>query len=343
MRQPLPFQEFLTPVATTRYGRRRERNLLAAVGRLLNEVRYPTTRRAKIIVGILAVLVFSFLGLAVVGGFFLSRALMPPQGGETLDPTSVLGNAQLVQFQTREGETYTGWFFPGLRRAPVVVICHGYRSSRSEILTLATSLQQHRYNVLAFNFAGHGESPVGYTTLGYRETEELLAALEMLAARKDIDTQRIGLWGYSLGAYAVLSAAPQFPPVKAVIVDSLYPRPSDLLRLELKRLGASGFPLLSTITTLEFHLLSLLYGREPDSVEALEHLAGTPKLFIAGDDAPELAAMTRALYQQAPGPKDLQVLPRTNVPSLVEEERRNYENLVVSFFFRHLPLVSSGS
>lgn len=313
-----------------------------AVGHLLNELRYPTTQRGKIIVGTLAAFVFSFLFLAVVGGFLLSRALLP-RAGETIDPTSFLGNVEAVEFQTPDGDLHSGWFFPGLRGAPVVVICHGYRSSRSEILTLATSLQQHRYNVFAFNFAGHGESPVGYTTLGYWETKELVAALQMLATRSDIDTERMGLWGYSLGAYSVIRAAEQFPQVKAIAVDSLYTDPRALLWLELRRAGVGDIPLVGSITVSEFRVLTVLSSARSHVAEALPQTAGIPKLFVVGDDAPGLGAMTRELYQQAPGPKELRQLPRTNMASLFEEERRNYENLVVSFFLRHLPLVSSGS
>lgn len=330
-------------MATPRYGRRRDRGLMAAVSRLLDEIRSPTTPRAKIIVGIFGVIAFSLLGLVVVGGFFVARAVMPLQAGETIDPTAFLGNAQTLEFQTPDGQTHSGWFFPGLRGAPVIIICHGYKSARSEILTLATSMQQHRYNVFAFNFAGHGESPVGHTTLGYREAEELQAALEMLAARTDVDSKRMGVWGYSLGGYAALAAAPRSPMVKAVAMDSVYGHPSDLLQLELRHSGARSVPLLTSIATFEFRLWTLPYSRQTAAAEALEKLSGTPKLFIAGDDAPELGALTQALYDQAPGPKEVVVLPRTDVPSLIEDERRNYENLVVTFFLRNLPLVAPSS
>lgn len=313
-----------------------------AISHLLSELRAPTTTRGKIIVAVLAVLVFSLLSLLVVGGLFLSRVMMPLQAAETIDPTQFLQSAQTLEFETPDGVKHNGWFFPGLRGAPVVIICHGYRSSRSEILTLATSLQQHRYNVFAFNFAGHGESPVGHTTLGYRETEELKAALQVLSTRDDIDTSRIGLYGYSMGGYAVLSVAPQVPGVKAVVVDSVYPEPKALLRLELKRLGADVIPLLSTTSVLEFRLISLLYRGQEEPAEALQRMAGLPKLFITGDDAPQLAKMTQELYLEAPGPKDLVQLHHTNMPTLVENERRDYENLVVSFFLRHLPLVVTG-
>ncbi|MFQ5778205.1 MAG: alpha/beta hydrolase [Terriglobia bacterium] len=326
-------------MAAPRYGPRRERGLLVAAGRVLNDIRYPTTVRAKIIAGTLATIVFSFLTLLVLGVFFLSRVLNPVQAGETIDPTTLLATAQTVEFQAQDGQTRRGWFFPGLRGAPVVVICHGYKSSRSEVLTLATSLQQHRYNVFAFNQAGHGESPVGSTSLGYRETQELLAALEMLRQRTDIDTNRMGLWGHSLGAYAVLNVAPQVPQVKAIVLDSVYPRPKALLRLELNRSGANLIPLLMSVTTLEFRLVSAFYGKQSEAADDLDRLAGLPKLFLAGDDSPELSAMTKQLYNRTPGPKELVVLPRTKTSALFEEERRSYENRIVSFYLENLPLV----
>ncbi|HKZ52086.1 MAG TPA: alpha/beta fold hydrolase [Candidatus Acidoferrales bacterium] len=329
-------------MAVPRYGRRAERGLTAAINRFLSELRNPTTPRAKVIAVNLAIIFFSFVTLTVVSGFFLSRAMNPLQADESIDPTRFLGNAQTVEFQTLDGVTHNGWFFPGLRAGPVVVLCHGFKSSRAEILTLATSLQQHRYNVLAFNFAGHGESPVGYTTLGGKEIQELRAALEMLSRRTDIDTTRIGLWGYSLGGYVVLHTAPNFPGVKAVVVDSVYPRPGALLRLELERLGGNIVPLVIPVAVAEFRAVSLLYGGTHDITADLNRTAGLPKLFIAGEDAPGLASMTQQLYAQAPGPKELTELPRTNMAAMVEEERRNYENVVVSFFFRSLPLVAES-
>lgn len=330
-------------MAVPRYGRRRERGLQAGLGHLLSELRNPTTPRAKIIAVSLAVIVFSLLTLAVVGGFFLSRVLNPLQAGETIDPTQFLGNTTALEFQGPGGESHNGWFFPGLRNAPLLVLCHGYRSSRSEILTLATSLQQHRYNVFAFNFGGHGESPVEHTTLGLRESEELRAALAMLARRDDIDTSRIGLWGYSMGAYVALRVAPDFPGVRAVVVDSAYPSPATLLGIELGNLGAGSVPLLPTFAMLEFRAYSLSSGGPGDVTALLPRLSGISKLFIAGDDARQLAAFTQQLHAAAPGPKELVVLPRTSMASLVEEERRNYENLVVSFFLRTLPLVAPST
>lgn len=322
----------------TRFGRRRDRGFAAALGRLLDDIRNPTTGRAKVIVATLAALAFALLSLIVASVFFLSRVLMPLQAQESVSPSTFLANAETVEFTTPDGKLHDAWFFPGLRDSPVIVLCHGYRSSRTEVMTLATSLQMHRYNVLAFNFAGHGDSPVGYTTLGNLESIELLAALRSLQTRNDVDISRVGLWGYSLGGYAALSAAPDFPGVKVIVVDSVYPRPANLLRRELGRLGADIIPLLGPITTLEFHIFSLFQQGRPGPRQALARLGGIPKLFIAGEDSPQFGQLTRELYEQAPDPKELASLPRSNLASMTEADRRTYEDLVVRFFLKHLPL-----
>lgn len=309
---------------------------------LYDEARYQTTRRGRIIAATLAVVAFSFLALVYGGGVFLSRAMQPVRGVESANPTGLLGNTDTIQFQTRDGQTHSGWFLPGLRGAPVIIVCHGYKSNRSEVLTLATALQQHRYNVFVFNLAGHGDSPVEYTTFGYRETDEVLAVIQMLSQRTDIDTRHIGLWGYNMGGYAALTAAAEVPGVRAVVVDSVYPYPSSLLQSELGRLGAGRIPFLISITALEFHLVTLFQPSHPPPPQALPKLAGVHKLFISGDDRPTLAALTQELFAQAPGPKEFKALPRSNVAFMREDDRNAYENLVVTFFLDHLPLISTG-
>jgi len=325
-------------VTTPRSGRRRGRGFTAALSGLLDEIRNPATGRAKIIVATLAAMAFALLSLIVASVFFLSRALMPLQAQESTSPSTFLASTENVEFITPDGKLHDAWLFPGLRDSPVIVLCHGYRSSRTEVMTLATSLQMHRYNVLAFNFAGHGDSPVGHTTLGNLESVELLAALRSLEGRNDVDISRVGLWGYSLGGYAALSAAPDFPGIKVIVVDSVYPRPANLLRREMGRLGADIIPLLGPVTTLEFHVFSLFQPGRPDPRQALPRLGGIPKLFIAGEDTPQLGQLTRELYEQAPDPKELATLPRSNLASMNEAERRTYEDLVVRFFLKHLPL-----
>ncbi|MFQ5695685.1 MAG: alpha/beta hydrolase [Terriglobia bacterium] len=311
--------------------------MLSALADLLQELHSPVSLRARIIVALLGAVIFSSLALTVIAGLLVTGVLRPLKATESIDLSRFLGSAQTIDFTSSDGRTHTGWFFPGLRGAPVIVICHGYKSSRAEILTIATSLQQHRYNVFTFNLAGHGDSPVAYTTLGYRETEELLAALQMLSTRTDIDSNRIGIWGQSLGAYAALTVAPQMTSVRAIALDSTYPRPEFLLERELYRGPATQIPLLLSVARLEFDVVSSFFGDHPEAADSLDRLAGVPKMFILSSDKPILADATRRLFDQAPGPKEIEVRPRTSLNLLIEEERRVDETLLVRFFHGTCP------
>ncbi|MGH9865792.1 MAG: alpha/beta hydrolase, partial [Candidatus Acidiferrales bacterium] len=228
-----------------------------------------------------------------------------------------------------------GWFFPGLIRAPTIVLCHGYGSQRADILTLVTALQEHQFNVFLFDFVGHGAEH-GRTTLGYEETQELLAAIKGLANREDIDSSRFGIWGTDLGAYAGLAAAEQEPRVQALAVDSVYDQPSDFLAIQVSHTGLGSLPLVKAFCLFGFQTVNHQYHTIPPLMSRLGRLQGIPKLFIESTDKADLDRETLRMFQIAPAPKDHSVDSMTYA-EMSDEGRRNYENRVVSFFLQYLP------
>lgn len=159
---------------------------------LLSEFRYPTKWYAKLVAATLALLFFAFLASGAVAGFLLYRILNPARSPAQAITADFPGHPETVTFQVPGVGKREGWFFPGLKSAPTIVLCHGYQSNRSELLTLVSALQDHQFNVFLFDFASHGSSP-GRTTMGFREAEELRAALGVLARRPDVDTSRFGI------------------------------------------------------------------------------------------------------------------------------------------------------
>src|SRR5229473_1292199 len=99
----------------------------------------------------------------------------------------------------------------------------------TELLTLVSALQDHQYNVFVFDFAAHGVNP-GITTFGYREADEVRAAIDILAVRNDVDAARFGLWGYNLGAYAALREAENDKRIRALVLDSVYDEPKQMVK-----------------------------------------------------------------------------------------------------------------
>ena len=192
----------------------------------LSELRYPNTPIAKVLSGLLALLLFGLVTIFSISSFLLYEILRPVKSpASTFNIDTMIGHPSVFSFSVPGGAMREGWFFPGLRAAPVIVVCHGYQSQRIDVLTLVTALQEHQYNVFSFDFLGNGTSP-GVTTLGYKETAELRSALNALAARGDVDPEHFGLWGVDMGGYTAIEVAAADPRVTAVAVDDAYTSPA---------------------------------------------------------------------------------------------------------------------
>jgi pimeloyl-ACP methyl ester carboxylesterase len=303
----------------------------------LSELRYPTTRRTRLFTGFLALFLFFLVATAIISGVLLYHILHPPNTSSDVDLSFLLGHPTAMSFPVPAGGERDGWFFPGRRGAPTIVVCHGYQSQRAEVLTLVTSLQEHQFNVFAFNFSGYGRS-AGTTTLGYQETRELRAALEALSKRGDVDPTHFGAWGSDMGAYVVLSAATSDPRIAALVVESVYDEPRQFVGIQVTRSGFGVLPLVLGTTKLAFLLGNRNDRREKPLSARLGRLKDVPKLFVVARDNPELADSTRRLYELAPPPRQ-QSVQKTGYTTMSDEERRAYESQVVSFFLQTLPLV----
>ena len=306
----------------------------------LSELRYPKKWYSKTIAAILAITFFGLLASATISGYLLFRIVSPPQTRSDINTQSFPGHPELVSFSIPGGASREGWFFPGLTTAPTIIFCHGYTSQRGELLPLVSALQEHQYNVFLFDFAGHGSSR-GYSSLGYRETAELRAAVDAIAARTDVDPTRFGLWGTSLGAYAALAVAASDPRVRAVAVESVYDSPPEFARILIDRTGLGAFPFMQRTGAWGFRLLTRDFKNVPPLSARLSSFSDAQKLFLMASDEPLLGESTRTLFLASSEPRELALIPRGNYASLLDEEKRSYENRIISFFLRSLPTSAS--
>jgi hypothetical protein len=83
--------------------------------------------------------------------------------------------------------------------------------------------------------------------------------------------------------------------------------------------------------------LNYAHRDDPPLSAKLPTVAGVPTLYIQALDDPELAEITRQMFLKAPEPREQAIIPHGNFVSLGDEEKRTYENRVVSFFLVRLP------
>src|SRR3977135_4349208 len=230
---------------------------------ILYELRYPTRWYTKLLMALLALVFFAVLATTAIAGFLVYRIVKPQRTNSEISMASFPGRPEVLEFEVPGGlGKREGWFFPGLRGAPTIILCHGYESSRGELLTLVSALQDHQYNAFVFDFAAHGGNQ-GLTTLGYREADELRAAIDTLAARSDVDPQRFGVWGYNLGAYAALRAAEDDKRIRALVLDSVYDEPSQMVKVGVERNGLGGFPFMVRAAGASFEYLHYAHRAHP--------------------------------------------------------------------------------
>jgi len=308
----------------------------------LSEFRDPTRWYSKLFIAALALFFFTTLATAAISGYLVYRITSPAQSHSEIDLRNFPGHPESLSYTVAGEGARDGWFFPGLKSAPTVVLCPAYQSSRGELLTLASALQDHQYNVLVFDFSAQGSSR-GHTTLGFQEVSELRAAMDAVANRGDVDPNRFGAWGVNLGAYVALSEAIADPRVRALAVESPYDRPQQMVGVLVNRSGLASIPLVGVMTRWGFGWLNYRYRHAPPLAMNLAKLAGVGQLYLESPDEPALAAFTSDLFRASPPPHELVNLPHGNYAGMLYDEKRNYENRIVSFFLAYLPPAGAPS
>jgi len=304
----------------------------------ISELRHPTTLYAKLFIAFLTLLFFVLLATVAISGFLVYRMVLPVRTRSDVDLKNLPGHPVVLTFNVSGEGPRDGWFFPGLKNAPAIVLCPAYDSSRAELLTLASALQDQQYNVFLFDFSAHG-SAAGRSSLGFREVAELRAAIDAVVNRGDVDANHIGLWGVDMGAYVALSEAVGDRRVTAVAVESPYEHPNDMVALDIGRSGLGSLPFITRLSQMIFRWLNPQFRNVPPLKTRVTQLSGVTQLYLESPEDPILAASTSDLFQASAPPHDLVTLEHGNYASMLDDEKRIYENRIVSFFLVKLPLV----
>lgn len=145
-----------------------------------------------------------------------------------LDPpaSSIAPAHEDVTFSSRDGVVLRGWWFVAAGADRAVVMVHGRARNRvnSDFMPadIAKLLLVHGYSVLLFDLRGHGESGGTRYTLGIEEPREILAAIDLAAAKARVDRARGAVIGESLGGGSARMAVEADPTIGPVVTDSAF-------------------------------------------------------------------------------------------------------------------------
>jgi pimeloyl-ACP methyl ester carboxylesterase len=307
-------------------------------------------------------LVKSFLPIALVIGLAIAASLSfivycvtrPTRRPYVVTPESfahISGRALKVTDETwanRDGKRARGWLLKGAEGAPAVVLLHRYGGDRSWLFNLGVKLNETtNFTILWPDLRGHGVDPlVTWSSLGVREGEDLLAAVEFLhtlksESQKKLVADNLGVYGVELGAYSALKAARTDSRIKVLALDSIPRAPDELLNSAVSNCVGIDNGLLRylSLAAMKIYLLGSYEGTSACEIAA--SVRDQRVLLLSGSEAGSLRDATASLQRCFPTPANVETrtdLPLSgfSLPSATGEQGEAYDRVVIEFFDRNL-------
>lgn len=286
------------------------------------------------------VLVSVLASLLALSAWWAHNYTHPARHPLSKEPTIYELAYEAVTFPSTDGLSLAGWFISPQaehRNGAVVILCHGYGSTRAGMLPEAHILAQHGYSTLLFDFRGHGQSEGDLVTLGYDEVQDVQGAVNYLLTRSEVDPERLGLLGHSMGGATAIRAAARTPEVKALVTEGAYASLADTIADDFTNLtGLPKFPFAGLMVKLgEWQT-----GLDTSLVQPVEDvifLSPRPVLFIHGlADTVIPPENGRRLYQAAKEPKTLWQPEDVGHATAALKRPDEYEARVITFFDKAL-------
>jgi dienelactone hydrolase len=176
-------------------------------------------------------------------------------------------------------------------RVPAALLLHGY-SSRKEVMAGAVgrALLAHGMASLAIDLPLHGtradpvqaqsaRNPLHMMQLWRQGIDDARLGIRYLQARANIDSTRIAIVGYSMGAFLSVVIAADEPAIKAVVVAAGGDLPQDTPLSAIARMVADP---LRAVRRLEGRPLLIVHGKrdrtvKPEQAQRLFDAAHEPK------------------------------------------------------------------
>ncbi len=192
---------------------------------------------------------------------------------------------ETLHIETETGIILAGWYVPPEENpGALIILLHGADGDRRGTAWHARQLIEAGYGVFLYDQRALGESTGTMTTLGWKDGSDLLAVADVLAQRPEVDGERIGVVGLSLGGHIALNAVHLDPERFAALwLDGIQAQQiSDYPAAEN---FAEEFATL--IQTINLKMAEFRIGQKPPSpfIEILPTINETPILIVmAGQD-----------------------------------------------------------
>jgi len=230
-----------------------------------------------------------------------------------------------VALTTSDGLELDGWYVPSRNRAAVIVF-----PGRRGTVGHARLLARHGYGVLLLDRRGEGTSEGDGNARGWSGEPDLVAALDHLAARDDVDPERIGGLGLSVGGELLLQTAAHDRRLAAVVSEGAGIRS---LAEQMENPDAPAALRWLSPTTIETAATAVLANASPPPslADLVGRIAPRAVLLIRAEDGNVDEGLNEVYFDRAGEPKALWTLPSGGHTGALRADPDGYERRVVGF------------
>ncbi|MGH8758218.1 MAG: alpha/beta hydrolase [Burkholderiales bacterium] len=281
----------------------------------------------------LRVAIFIALNVAIAAGMsaYIAGTRLLSAAPAAIPDSALALPHERVTFQSASGSLIRGWWVAGAGRGAVVLL-HGIKGNRLDMVGRAEFLNRAGYSVLLFDFQAHGESPGGHVTLGYLEARDAAAAVAYAQSRRPGES--VSVIGVSLGGAAAL-LGPEPLPVRALVLEAVYPRIQEAVK---NRMRVQVGPLADVLAPMLFVQLPWRAGVSVDDLSPLDRITTVtaPVLVITGsEDHHTTLRDSEALFAAAAGPKEMWVIPGAVHENFAAYAPQEYQARVLAFLDKY--------
>lgn len=241
-----------------------------------------------------------------------------------------------VEVTNGDGMKLVGWFVPS-KNGAVIIMQHGYKGTRKEMLNEVQMLHQHGYGILITTVRAHDYSEGDLISLGVYEMQDMEAWYQYLISRDDIDPNKIGIIGNSYGGMLAIQYASQNENIKAVVANCAFSSMADTVSTSVKHFtGLPEFPFVPLIVFWAERDTGIKM-EEIDTTKWIPLISPRPVFLMQGGaDTVISPSSGQILYDAANEPKELWFDEELGHTAFDKERTEEYESRVVGFFNMYL-------
>jgi len=224
------------------------------------------------------ILLFIIIGFSL---FLVSYSYKFKKEPNKYTPAKYSYDFQEISIPTKNNKKLYGWWVPAENlkneNKPTIILIHGWSRNVDRLMSFIKKLHPAGYNLLAFDSRCHGKSDDDKFSSMVKFTEDIRAAIDYSEKLPNVDINRVGVLGLSIGGAASIYAAALDKRIKSVVTGGAFAHPTSVMEIEFKKRKIPYYPFIWLI----FKYMEFRIGAKFDDIAPSNNIAKSDaKMFL---------------------------------------------------------------